>query len=258
MSIQKASIKIYTKKEIDGITKAGRLASQLLDYITPFVKEGISTLKLNNLCDEFTKKHGATSAPLEVDGYKHAICTTLNDEICHGVPNKKSILKTGDILNVDVTVNLNGFYGDTSRMFTIGNVSNKAEKLIRTTYKSMMEAIAIVRPNQPFSEIGKVIEKIVSPYNYGIIRDFCGHGIGTMFHGAPHVFHYHNHEYDKILMKEGMIFTIEPMINATPKHDYFIDKKDGWTVSTADGALSAQFEHTILVTKTGHKILTKS
>ncbi|MBN2675833.1 MAG: type I methionyl aminopeptidase [Alphaproteobacteria bacterium] len=255
MNLQK-DIKIYSPKEIDGIRKAGHLARDVLNYIAPFVKEGVSTLELNDLCDSYTRKHGATSAPLEVSGYKHAICTTLNDEICHGVPHAKRMLEDGDILNIDITVNLNGFYGDTSRMFKIGNISNQAEKLIRSTYKAMMEAIKIVAPGQPFSLIGKTIEKIVAPYNYGIIRDFCGHGIGTMFHGSPHIFHFYHKAYDKVIMQEGMIFTIEPMINASPNFDYFINKKDGWTVATADGALSAQFEHTVLVTKNGHEILT--
>ncbi len=249
-------IKIYSQEQIKNISKAGKIASQTLDYIGQFVKSGISTLQINNLCNSFIKKHGGKSAPLEVEGYKHAICTTLNDEICHGVPSKKIILQNGDIINIDVTVNLNGYYGDTSRMYKVGEISEKAERLISITKESLKKAISIVRPNQPFSEIGKVIEKVVAPYNYGIIRDFCGHGIGTMFHGAPQVLHYYHPSLDKISMKEGMIFTIEPMINESSSVDYYIDAKNKWTAITRDGALSAQFEHTILVTKNGAKVLT--
>ncbi len=250
------NIKIYTPSQINSIEKACRIASATLDYITPFVKAGISTLTINNLCDEFIKSKDGTSAPLEVEGYKHAICTTLNDEICHGVPSDKVILTDGDIINIDVTVNLNGFYGDTSRMYTVGKVSEIAEQLIKITKLSLKSAIKIVKPYQPFSAIGKEIERIVNPYNYGIIRDFCGHGIGTMFHGSPQILHYYHSAYDKILMKEGMVFTIEPMINESSSFDYYIDKSNGWTAFTRDGTLSAQLEHTMLVTKNGVKILT--
>ncbi|MBN1783580.1 MAG: type I methionyl aminopeptidase [Alphaproteobacteria bacterium] len=250
-------IEIYTPEQIKHIAAAGKIAAQTLDYIEPFVKTGISTLQLNDLCHNFIKKNGGKAAPLEVKGYKHAICTSVNDEICHGVPHKNIMLYDGDIINIDVTVNLNGYYGDTSRMYTVGKISDTAKDLIETTKLALMEAINVVKPNQPFSAIGKAIEKITKPKGYGIIRDFCGHGIGTMFHGAPHVFHFYHPEYDNVLMKEGMVFTIEPMINATPSITYFIDKKNKWTAFTQDGALSAQFEHTIVVTSKGAKILTR-
>lgn len=249
-------IKIYSTEQIQKIAQAGKLAAQTLDTIAPFIKEGISTLEINELCDNFTKLHGGTSAPLEVTGYHHAICTSLNDEICHGIPSPKIKLKKGDIINVDVTVNLDGYYGDTSRMYAVGEISPAAQKLIDTTYKSLQAAISAVKPGKPFSVIGRAIEEVVHPHGYGIVEDFCGHGIGTVFHEAPNVLHYYHPLFDRLIMKEGMVFTIEPMINASASIDYFMDKNK-WTAYTRDGALSAQFEHTVVVTNKGCKILTK-
>lgn len=246
---------IKNKHEIEKMRRAGKLAAQLLNYIEPFVKEGTSTQYLNDLCEEFTKKHGAISAPLNYNGFPKSICTSINDVVCHGIPSEKEILGDGDIVNIDVTVILDGYHGDTSRTFMIGNVSEEVRKLVNRTEKSLYRGIEAVKPGNYLYEVSKAIEKYIFKFGYSIVKDFGGHGIGKEFHEDPFVFHYFTVK-NKIRMKEGMTFTIEPMINMGKSSDVKISGKDSWTVKTVDGSVSAQFEHTILVTSKGVEILT--
>jgi len=249
-------IYIKNKYDVKMMRKAGELAAKLLKYIEPFVKEGVSTLYLNDLCEEFTKKHGAISAPLNYNGFSKSICTSINNVVCHGIPSEKEILKEGDIINIDVTVKLNGYYGDTSRTYLIGNVSEEAKYLVRRTENAMYRGIKTVKPGKYLYEVGKAIEKYISKFGYSIVRDFVGHGIGKSFHEDPQILHYCSLR-NKIRLQEGMIFTIEPMINMGKSYEVKVSSEDGWTVTTEDGSLSAQFEHTVLVTSKGAEILTK-
>lgn len=250
-------INIKSKHEIVKMRKAGKLASKLLDFISPYVKEGVSTLELNNLCEDYTRKHGAVSAPLNYHGFPKSICTSINDVVCHGIPSEKDILKNGDIVNVDVTVILDGYYGDTSRTYIIGDVSDDVKNLVDRTYESMMKGIDVIKPDIFLYEVGRAIENYITPFGYSIVRDYGGHGIGKEFHEEPLVFHYFSNE-NRIKLKEGMVFTVEPMINMGKSYKINTSRIDGWTVRTRDGALSAQFEHTVLVTATGYEILTTS
>ena len=248
-------IVIKKPEEIEKMRKAGRLAAQVLTYIEPFVREGVSTLYLNDLCAEFTQKNGAISAPLDYHGFPKSICTSINNVVCHGIPAEKDILKNGDIVNVDVTVILDGYHGDTSRTFMIGDVSEEIEKLVSRTESAMHRGIAAVKPGKYLYEVGKAIEKYIDKFGYSIVRTYGGHGIGKSFHEDPHVLHYFSRE-NKIRLQEGMIFTVEPMINMGKNYAVETSSTDGWTVTTADGSISAQFEHTILVTSEGAEILT--
>jgi len=250
-------IYIKNKYDIKMMRKAGELAAKLLKYIESFVKEGVSTLYLNDLCEEFTKKHGAISAPLNYNGFSKSICTSINNVVCHGIPSEKEILKDGDILNIDVTVKLDGYYGDTSKTYLIGNVDEEAKYLVRRTENAMYRGIKAVKPGKSLYEVGKAIEKYISKFGYSIVRDFVGHGIGKSFHEDPQVLHYYSLR-NKIRLQEGMIFTIEPMINMGKSYEVKVSSEDGWTVTTEDGSLSAQFEHTVLVTSKGAEILTKA
>ena len=250
-------IYIKNKYDIKMMRKAGELAAKLLKYIESFVKEGVSTLYLNDLCEEFTKKHGAISAPLNYNGFPKSICTSINNVVCHGIPSEKEILKDGDILNIDVTVKLDGYYGDTSKTYLIGNVDEEAKYLVRRTENAMYRGIKAVKPGKSLYEVGKAIEKYISKFGYSIVRDFVGHGIGKSFHEDPQVLHYYSLR-NKIRLQEGMIFTIEPMINMGKSYEVKVSSEDGWTVTTEDGSLSAQFEHTVLVTSKGAEILTKA
>jgi len=250
-------IHIKNKYDIKMMRKAGELAAKLLKYIESFVKEGVSTLYLNDLCEEFTKKHGAISAPLNYNGFSKSICTSINNVVCHGIPSEKEILEDGDILNIDVTVKLDGYYGDTSKTYLIGNVDEEAKYLVRRTENAMYRGIKAVKPGKSLYEVGKAIEKYISKFGYSIVRDFVGHGIGKSFHEDPQVLHYYSLR-NKIRIQEGMIFTIEPMINMGKSYEVKVSSEDGWTVTTEDGSLSAQFEHTVLVTSKGVEILTKA
>lgn len=252
---------IKSKADIQGMRKAGRLASKLLDYITPFVKAGVATIELNDLCEQWTREHNAVSAPL---GYRTAgistpfprsICTSINDVVCHGIPSKDEILMDGDIVNIDVTVKLNGYHGDTSRTFIIGEVDEEVALLVSRTKTAMERGIETVKPGAHFGDIGKAIERYVNKFGYGIITSFGGHGIGTIFHEEPFIAHYDTGMKGP-MMKPGMIFTIEPML--TLGGDDAIMDDDEWTARTEDGSLTAQFEHTVLVTETGVEILTQS
>lgn len=242
---------------IDAMRDVCKLAKKLLDYITPFVKEGISTIELNDLCHNYTVKElNAESAPLNYKGFPKSICTSINNVICHGIPSNYK-LSNGDILNIDVTVKklYNGVYhyGDTSRMYLIGNVKQRHRKLCEVAKLCLDEAIKVVRNNQLLSTIGETVENIANKHNFSSVRDFCGHGIGTIFHTDPKIYHYRNNDTTK--MKTGMIFTIEPMINEYKPRSRLLN--DGWTAVTMDNGYSAQYEHTILVTDTGCEVLTK-
>jgi methionyl aminopeptidase len=232
------------------------LAKQLLDYISAFVVAGVTTNSLNNLCENYTiNVLNAESAQLNYEGFPKSICASVNNVVCHGIPNNTP-LKNGDILNIDVTVKklIDGsyFFGDTSKMFMIGEVHPRHKFLCKTTYDCLENAIKIVKDGVPFNKIGKVIEETASNAGFSVVRDFCGHGIGKEFHTVPQILHYKNN--DSSLMKEGMIFTIEPMINERGHKVKLLE--DGWTAITRDGGYSAQYEHTILVTKNGCEVLT--
>ena len=233
---------------------AGSIAAGALDEVTKIVKPGISTDKIDRVCYEFINDHHAYSAPLFYRGFPKSCCTSANHVVCHGIPSDK-ILKEGDIVNVDVTAFKDGWHGDTSRMFKIGNVSVKAEKLINTTYESMMKAIEIVKEDIQLGDIGSTIQNYVEAKGFSVVQDFCGHGTGETFHKEPNILHYGKKGTGEKI-KAGMIFTIEPMINFGNYETKTLN--DGWTAVTKDKSLSAQFEHTIGVTKDGFEIFTQS
>ena len=247
-------VTIHRKKDFIGMRAAGKLASEVLDFITPHVKESISTNQLDQLCHDFILSKGAVPAPLNYKGFPKSICTSINHVVCHGIPSHKT-LKNGDIINIDITVILNGWHGDTSRMFFIGKESIKSKKLVETTYKSMWEGIKRVKPGNTLGDIGAAIQSYAESNGYSVVRDFCGHGIGKIFHCAPNILHYGS-AGEGMKLKEGMIFTIEPMINLGKKDIKIL--QDGWTAVTKDKKLSAQYEHTIGVTRTGYEVFTLS
>lgn len=252
---QHGRIPLYGPEGFEGMRKAGRLAAQTLDFIASFVKEGVSTASLNHLCHNFIIERDAIPAPLNYKGFPKSICTSVNHVVCHGIPDEKKILKKGDILNVDVTVILDGWYGDTSRMYTVGKPSLKAQKLIDVTYKAMMLGIEAVKPGATLGDIGHSIQSYAESHNFSIVTDFCGHGLGREFHIGPSVMHYGEPGEDMVL-QEGMFFTIEPMINIGKPYTKILN--DGWTAVTRDKSLSAQFEHSIGVTGQGYEIFTLS
>lgn len=249
-----SGVTIHPPEAFDGMRKAGRLASQVLDYIGPYVKPGVTTDALNTLCHDFIIANNAIPAPLNYRGFPKSICTSINHVVCHGIPSDK-VLNEGDILNIDVTVILDGWYGDTSRMYNVGKVGIKAQKLIDSTYESMMRAIEMVKPGITLGDIGHAIQSYVEPKGYSVVRDFCGHGIGRTFHSEPEILHF-GKAGQGLELQEGMFFTIEPMINAGRYEVKILS--DDWTAVTRDKSLSAQFEHTIGVTATGHEIFTVS
>ena len=248
------TILIHDAAGFEGMRAAGKLASQTLDYIGQFVKVGVTTEELDKLCHDFILQHGAIPAPLGYRGFPKSICTSLNHVVCHGIPGSRKLMD-GDILNIDVTVILNGWYGDTSRMYTAGKPGVKARKLMDATYEAMMRGIEVVRPGATLGDIGHAIQSFAEKQGYSVVRDFCGHGIGRIFHGAPNVMHY-GKPGKGLELQEGMFFTIEPMINAGDWRVKMLD--DGWTAVTRDKSLSAQFEHSIGVTKDGYEIFTVS
>ena len=254
------SITIKNTEDITKMRIAGKLASEVLDYITEFVKPGISTDEIDKLCHEFmVKEQGTIPAPLNYappghSPYPKSVCTSINNQICHGIPSQK-ILKKGDIVNIDVTVIKDGYHGDTSRMFYAGEPSIQAKRLCDITYECMWLGIYQVKPGNTLGDIGYAIQTHAELNGYSVVREFCGHGIGKVFHEEPQVLHYGNKGFGEELV-EGMIFTIEPMINAGKKDIKMLP--DGWTVVTKDRSLSAQWEHTILVTKEGFEVLTMS
>jgi methionyl aminopeptidase len=245
---------IKTPEQIDGIRKSSKLAGQTLEYIAPFVKEGVSTEYLDQKIEAYIRENGAIPATLGYSGYPKSCCISINEVVCHGIPNENTILKNGDILNIDVTTILNGYYGDTSKMFTIGDVPQVALDLIEVTKHSLNLGIQQVKPGNQFGNIGFAISKYVKSKGYSVVYEYCGHGVGIEFHEEPQVDHTSRRNTGPV-MYPGMTFTIEPMINqGRPGTE--VDKLDKWTARTIDKKLSAQFEHTILITQTGYEVLT--
>jgi len=249
------TVKIHTKEEFDKMRKAGRLAAQTLDYITEFVKPGVTTNKLNELCHEFIIKNKAIPAPLGYRGFPKSICTSINHVVCHGIPDETK-LRDGDILNIDVTVIVDGYHGDTSRMYWAGDVPVKAKRICAAAYEAMMSGIEQVNPNSTVGDIGHAIQSCAESYGYSAVRDYCGHGIGKVFHDEPNILNYGKRGAGAKL-QEGMFFTVEPMVNIGT-HECKLSSHDEWTVTTKDRSLSAQFEHTIGVTRDGYEIFTLS
>ena len=248
------SIIIKTPEQIDGIRRSSKLAGQSLIYIEPFVKAGVSTEYLDQLIHQFVIEHGAVPATLNYEGYPKSCCISVNEVVCHGIPSASTILKDGDILNIDVTTILDGYFGDTSRMYAVGEISPVAQKLIQVTKHCLDLGIKEVRPDNHFGNIGYVISKYAESQGFSVVFEFCGHGVGVRFHEGPDIDHT-SRKNSGPKMRPGMIFTIEPMINEG-KARVKVDSKDGWTARTIDLKLSAQFEHTILVTETGCEVLT--
>ncbi|GET21373.1 type I methionyl aminopeptidase [Prolixibacter denitrificans] len=248
------SIRIKTQEQIDGIRKSSKLAAETLEFIEPHVKAGVSTEHLDNLIHQFILDHGAIPATLNYNGYPKSSCISLNEVVCHGIPSPDTVLKDGDILNIDVTTILDGYYGDTSRMYTVGEVNEKALKLIDVTKHCLDLGIQQVRPGNYLGNIGYVISRYATSQGFSVVYEFCGHGVGVEFHEDPQVDH-SSRKNSGPKLRPGMTFTIEPMINlGRPRVK--LDKHDGWTARTIDDQLSAQFEHTILVTETGCEVLT--
>ena len=245
---------IHKSADFEGMRKAGNLAARTLDLLVDHVKPGVSTQELDRIAFNFIDSNNGFIAPLFYKGFPKSICTSLNHVICHGIPSNR-VLESGDIVNIDVTVIVDGWHGDTSRMFPVGKINNKAQKLIDCTYEAMMNGIEAVSPNAHLGDIGAKIQSKAENQNYSVVRDFCGHGLGKVFHEYPNILHYGEiGEGDKI--EQGMFFTVEPMINIG-KYDVRM-LNDGWTAVTKDKTLSAQFEHSIGVTQDGHEIFTKS
>jgi methionyl aminopeptidase len=249
------SIKIHGAEAFAGMRRAGLLAAETLDFITPHVVPGITTGELDRLCHEFIVGHDAIPAPLNYRGFPKSICTSINHVVCHGIPGERRLME-GDSLNIDVTVIVDGWHGDTSRMYFVGDrIPLKAKKLVDVTYEAMMRGIAVVKPGLHIGVIGDAIQRHAESHRYSVVRDFCGHGVGRVFHDAPSILHYGKPTDGPVLL-EGMFFTVEPMINLGRWEVKVLS--DGWTAVTKDRSLSAQFEHTIGVTATGYEIFTIS
>lgn len=251
-------IVLLSKREIAKMRAAGRLASQLLDYLTPMVKPGVSTLELNDAAEAWTQEHGAKSAPLgygKKNPYPKSICTSVNEVICHGIPNRKEVLRDGDIINIDVTPILDGYHGDTSRTFMVGTPKPEVEHLVEVTKKCLYIGIEAAQPNNRIGDIGAAIQEYAEAQGYSVVRDFVGHGVSNVFHTEPQVPHYGTRGKGKKI-RSGMVFTIEPMINQGTHEAEVLG--DGWTAVTKDRKLSAQFEHTIAITPDGPEIMTLS
>ena len=242
------------KEKFEKMKIAGSLASKTLDMLTNEIKEGISTNKIDKLGFEFIRDNGGYSAPLYYRGFEKSLCTSLNHVICHGIPGER-ILEEGDIVNVDVTAIVDGYYGDTSRMYSIGKISVKAQNLIDATYESLMKSIKILKPGVKLGDIGNEIQTYVEAKGFSVVRDFCGHGIGDKFHEPPNILHY-GKKNTGVELKPGMTFTIEPMINSGKFEVKVLE--DGWTAVSKDKSLSAQFEHTVGIKDNGYEIFTES
>ena len=247
-------IKLHGAEEFEAMRRAGRLAAEVLDMIIPHVAPGASTGELDRICHEYILDHGSIPAPLNYRGFPKSICTSINHVVCHGIPGDR-VLKSGDIINIDITVILEGWHGDTSRMFLVGNVPLKARKLVEATYESMMRGIALIEPGAQLGDVGHAIQSYAEARRYSVVRDFCGHGLGRVFHDAPNVLHY-GEARSGIILKAGMFFTVEPMINLGKFQVKIL--RDGWTAVTKDRSLSAQFEHSVGVTEEGVEIFTTS
>ena len=248
------AIRLHKPEDFEGMRKAGQLAAATLDYIAPFVVPGVTTGKLDQLCHDFMVQHGGIPATLGYRGYPKSCCISINHVVCHGIPGEKR-LEEGDILNIDVTPIVDGWHGDSSRMYQAGDVGVKARRLCDVTYDAMMRGIEVVKPGATTGDIGHAIQKFVESQRFSVVRDFCGHGLGRIFHEPPNILHY-GRPGTGVPLRAGMFFTIEPMVNAG-KFDVKL-LSDGWTAVTKDRSLSAQFEHSIGVTETGYEIFTLS
>ena len=247
-------IKLHGPEEFTGMRRAGRLVAEVLDELADRVEPGVTTESLDRFVFEFARDHGALPATLMYRGYEKSICTSINHVVCHGIPNDKP-LKKGDIVNVDITVIKDGWHGDSSRMYGVGEVPRRAERLVEVTYDAMMAGIATIRPGGAIGDIGAAIQAGVEPNHMSVVRDFCGHGVGRLFHDEPNVVHV-GRKGEGPVLRPGMFFTVEPMINLGRPHVKVLS--DGWTAVTRDRSLSAQFEHTVAVTETGYEIFTLS
>lgn len=248
-------IELKSAKAVEKMREAGRLAAATLEMIQPHVQPGVSTERLNQLCHDFLIEHKAIPAPLNYRGFPKSICTSINEVVCHGIPSETQILADGDIINVDVTAILDGYHGDTSCMFCVGEVSKPARDLVEATKQAMYAGIRVCGVGARIGDIGHAIQSLVEPMGYSVVRDFTGHGIGRRFHEDPQILHYGKKGVGP-RMREGMTFTIEPMINLGTWRVEVME--DNWTAVTLDRKLSAQFEHTILITAEGYEILTPS
>ncbi|SOC13884.1 type I methionyl aminopeptidase [Rhodobacter maris] len=252
--VTKDGIRIYDVAEYEGMQAAGHVAARILDEVAPLIEPGVTTAALDDFVRNRVEELGATSATIGYRGYKHASCISVNHVVCHGIPGPK-VLKDGDILNIDVTVILDGWFGDTSRMYVAGNLTRKAERLIQVTHDALMIGIEQVKPGNTFGDIGHAIQAYVEAQRMSVVRDFCGHGVGRVFHAPPNVLHYGRKGAGAVL-EEGMIFTIEPMVNLGRPETKVLS--DDWTAVTRDKSLSAQFEHSVGVTCDGCEIFTLS
>lgn len=247
---------IKTKQQIEGIKKAAIVNSGLLDYIEENIKAGMSTEQIDMMAKDYTKKQNAICADYQYCGYPKHICVSVNDVVCHGIPSDDQILQEGDIVNVDATTMVDGYYADASRMFMIGKVSKEAKQLVEDTKKALEIGISSIIPYQScIGDIGSAIENFAKAHGYSVVKEFCGHGVGLALHEDPYVLHFNPHKPTEVIVP-GMVFTIEPMLNLGSRH-VFVDADDEWTVYTEDGSLSAQWEHTILITETGVEIISK-
>ena len=247
-------IKLHGMEAFEGMRKAGRLAAECLDMLTPHVVPGVLTSALDDMAREFVLSRGALPACLFYKGYRHTICTSVNHVVCHGIPGAKA-LKDGDIVNIDVTVIVDGWHGDTSRMYSVGEVKRRATRLMDITYECMMRGIEAIKPGARLYDIGAAIQDHAERQRYSVVEAFCGHGLGRVFHDAPNILHFKERSADVKLMP-GMLFTVEPMINLGRKDVALLP--DGWTAVTRDRSLSAQYEHSVGVTETGFEIFTLS
>ncbi|MEP5765334.1 MAG: type I methionyl aminopeptidase [Halieaceae bacterium] len=246
---------IKTAEELEKMRIAGKLAAQVLEMIGPHVGVGVNTGELDQICHDYiVNELDAVPAPLNYNGFPKSICTSVNEVVCHGIPSDKKVLRSGDIVNIDITVIKDGYHGDTSKMFMVGDAAPHAERLIKVTQECLYRGIAVVKPGATLGDIGHVIQKHAEKNYYSVVREYCGHGIGATFHEDPQVLHY-GRKGAGMVLQEGMTFTIEPMLNAGRRH-VKLNKKDGWTVTTRDGRLSAQWEHTLAVTRDGCDVLT--
>jgi methionyl aminopeptidase len=249
-----SKVKLHGADAFAGMAKAGRLVADVLDRLIDEVKPGVTTEALDRFVFEFAMDHGAIPAPLNYRGFPKSICTSLNHVVCHGIPGPRA-LKDGDTLNIDVTLILDGWHGDSSRMYAVGKIPRAAERLLEVTYNALMRGVAAVRPGATTGDIGAAIQSYAESERCSVVRDFCGHGLGRVFHDRPNILHY-GEPGEGLQLKPGMLFTIEPMINLGKPHVKIL--ADGWTAVTRDRSLSAQFEHTVGVTETGCEVFTVS
>jgi methionyl aminopeptidase len=247
-------ITIHTPADFAGMRAAGQLAAATLDHLTPFVRVGVATGRLDEICHDFIVSHGATPAPLNYRGFPKSTCISINHVVCHGIPGERKLVD-GDVLNIDITVVLDGWHGDTSRMYVAGTASTRAVRLMDVTYEAMMRGVRAVKPGVTLGDVGHAIQSYVEGARFSVVRDFCGHGIGRRFHEAPNVLHFGKPGEGPVL-RPGMFFTIEPMVNAGRPEVKVLD--DGWTAVTRDRSLSAQFEHMVGVTEDGVEVFTYS